>query len=592
MKSIKTKVMLAVLANVLIVALVIGGIGFYTIYNQNMDRISQLEKILYGNYDEMIKEHTETLISSLSGLEKQMAEGTMSEETGRLIAADVIRSAKYGENGYFWADDTQGNNVVLLGKKEVEGTSRIGLKDVNGVMIIQEFIKMTQQSGEGYLDYYFPKAGETEPSQKRGYVKLDKALGWMIGTGNYVDDIEAFIQGERDKASKKFAESMLFMGGGLVVVLVISGLMSMSMSNGISRPILKVTDLVNKTAQLDIAYDQSYETILNNSDETGVIARAVVNLRQVLRDTIGVIISDSQRLGQTSDQLGAITRAGRESIHGVSSAVHDFASGAQDQAADAQTSAEMLSVLAKDIESSVERAEVLKELTGEVEGVNRSSVGAIGELREKFNSARKATEELDANVMVLSDRSSQIGNIVAAIQSIAGQTNLLALNAAIEAARAGEAGRGFAVVADEIRKLAEQTSKSTEQIEGIISEILREIGETRGNMEFSKGAVLSASEVMDKVSEAFKAIEISMSETLGQLDELSGSIRNIDKSKNGVMDAISGISAVTEENAAASQEISATMETQSQLMVDINRNAEGVSEISKQLGALISKFKI
>lgn len=592
MNSIKAKILAAVLINVALVALVVGGIGFWTIYQQNLDRVSQLETLMYSNYDKQIKEHSETLISSLSGIKNQFTAGLITSEQEKTLAADVIRQAKYGDAGYFWADTVEGVNVVLLGNAAVEGTSRIGLTDNDGVKIIQEFIKKTSASGEGYLDYQFPKKGETTPSPKRGYVKLDKDLGWIIGTGNYVDDIEVFLTDQRTQAKTQFSKSIQKMSIGLMAVIVLSSLSALVMSNSISRPILRVTELVDKTARLDIAIDKSYDDVLHYSDETGIIARAVANLRQVLRETVGSILHDSEVLKKTSEDLGSVTRSGTESIKGVASAVEDYASGAQDQASDAQNSAELLNQLAKDIEASVERAENLKSLTATVENMNRSSVGAIQELSQKFSSAQKATDELDANVLVLSERSSQIGNIVATIQSIAGQTNLLALNAAIEAARAGDAGRGFAVVADEIRKLAEQTSKSTAQIEGIVSEILKEIGETRGNMEVSKGAVLSASQVMEKVFEAFKGIESSMGETLGQLEGLSGSIRNIDNRKNGVMDAITGISAVTEENAAASEEISATMETQSELMQEIHGSAENIASIVRQLGKLISKFTV
>lgn len=592
MKTIKAKILTAVLINVVLVAIVIGGISFWTIYQQNMSSISQMEELMYTNYDTQIREHTQTLISSLSGIKNQMASGMITKKEGELLAADVIRQAKYGENGYFWADTTEGVNVVLLGKTDVEGTSRMDLTDLEGVKIVQEFIKLTSASGEGFLDYQFPKAGETEPSPKRGFVQLDKDLNWIIGTGNYVDDIEAFLAGQRDQAKANLIKSVLLMAVVLIAVVVLSSISALVMSNKISRPILRVTELVDKTAKLDIAYDDSYQDVLKYTDETGIIARSVVNLRNVLRDTVRSIKEDSDVLEKTSEDLGSVTRAGTESIKGVASAVEDFASGAQDQAADAQHSSELLSYLAKDIDASVDRSESLKALTAKVEVMNRESVGAIQELSDKFASAREATEELDANVLVLSERSSQIGNIVATIQSIAGQTNLLALNAAIEAARAGEAGRGFAVVADEIRKLAEETSKSTGLIESIISDILKEIGETRGNMEFSKGAVLSASQVMEKVSQAFKAIEVSMGETLGQLDGLSGSIQNIDKRKNGVMDAITGISAVTEENAAASEEISATMDSQSSLMQEINISAQNIASIAGQLGEMISKFKV
>jgi methyl-accepting chemotaxis protein len=592
MKSIKVKILVAVLFNVVLVALIIGGIGFWTIYQQNTTNIAQLESMMYANYDAQIKAHTETLISSLSGIKNQMTSGLITKKQGETLAADVIRQAKYGEDGYFWADTVKGVNVVLLGKADVEGKSRIDLTDKQGVKIIQEFIKITSTTGDGYLNYQFPKSGETEPSPKRGYVKLDKDFGWMIGTGNYVDDIEKFLSDQRNEAKAKFLMSLMIMGGGFFVVILLSSMSAFVMSSSISKPILRVTELVDKTAKLDIAYDNSYEDVLKYTDETGIIARSVANLRLVLRETVNSIMQDSNILGSTSEDLGSVTRAGTESIKGVASAIEDYASGAQDQASDAQHSSELLGHLAKDIEASVERATILKGLTAKVEKMNQESVGAIAELSDKFSNAKRATEELDANVLVLSERSTQIGNIVATIQSIAGQTNLLALNAAIEAARAGDAGRGFAVVADEIRKLAEQTSNSTGLIEGIVSDILREIGQTRGNMESSKDAVISASEVMGKVSDAFKAIEISMGETLGQLDGLNSSIRNIDNRKNGVMDAISGISAVTEENAASSEEISATMETQSELMKDINNSAQNIASIARQLGEMIAKFNV
>lgn len=592
MKSIKGKILGAVLLNVAIVVLVVGGISFWTIYQQNVNRITQLETLMYANYDTQIKDHTDTLITALSGVKNQMAAGKLSALEGKRMAADIIRQAKYGKEGYFWADTVEGDNVVLLGREDVEGTNRLGLKDVNGVMIIQEFIKIVNSSGEGYLDYYFPRSGETEAAPKRGFVKLDKDFGWIIGTGNYVDDIEGFLTEQREQAKTQFINSILMMLGAVVVIVLISGGVALKMSHTISKPILRVTELVDKTAQLNIVRDESYRDIAENRDETGTIARAVINLRDVLRQTVIRIKEDSEMLDQTSEDLGSITSLGTESIKGVASVIQDYASGAQDQATDAQHSAELLSELAKDIDASVERSVTLKGLTSTVGTMNRNSSASIKELSLKFSSARKATEELDANVLVLSERSTQIGDIVATIQSIAGQTNLLALNAAIEAARAGEAGRGFAVVADEIRKLAEQTSKSTDMIEGIISDILKEIGQTRNNMEFSKGAVLSASTVMDEVFEAFKAIEVSMGETLGLLDGLGMSINNIDNRKNGVMDAINGISAVTEENAASSEEIAATMETQSNLMSEINTSAQNIAGIANQLSDMITKFHI
>jgi len=592
MGSIKTKILMAVLVNVLLVALVVGGVGFWSIYKQSNDRITQLETLMMSNYDTVIKEHVEVITTGLNSIQNQVKSGAITADQGKLLAADIIRQAKYGKSGYFWADTLDGTNVVLLGKKETEGKSRIDLTDKDGVKIVQEFIAMSKSKGDGFLNYRFPKAGETTPLPKRGYIKLNTDYNWMIGTGNYIDDIQAFIAEQRTQAKSEFMKSVTIMLVGLVAVAAVSVGISYAMSNGISRPILRITELVNKTSRLEIVDDPSYDDVLTFTDETGIIAHAVANLRSVLRDIVRDIKRDSLILADTSQGLEASTQIGRESIKGVVSASHDFAEGAQEQASDAQKSAELLGMLARDIDSSVQSAVLLKELTGTVETMNQNSVGSIRKLTETFDSARKATEQLDSNVTVLSDRSALIGNIVGTIQSIAGQTNLLALNAAIEAARAGEAGRGFAVVADEIRKLAEQTSHATAQIENIVSEILGEISQTRGNMEYSRDAVSVASEVMGQVQQAFKEIGTSMEQTVHQLEDMTSSIQNIDSRKNGVVDSIAGISAITEENAAASEEIAATMETQNTMMEEIHSSSENISAIARKMSEIIEKFVV
>ncbi len=155
-----------------------------------------MESQLRSSYDITVKSQVDIVISELNGIVNQVNNGIISQEVGQMIAADVIRNAKYGESGYFWADDFQGNNVVLLGKEDVEGKNRIDLQDKTGQYIIKDLVALARAGG-GYYDYYFPKAGSDEPLPKRAYIQTFEPFGWAIGTGNYIDDIDLIITEEK-----------------------------------------------------------------------------------------------------------------------------------------------------------------------------------------------------------------------------------------------------------------------------------------------------------------------------------------------------------------------------------------------------------
>lgn len=594
MRKISHKITLVAILNILLVSLFVGGISFFTLYQTNEQRITKLEAIMKSDYDHSIKSATQTLITALDGIKAQMAAGDLSQSDGELLAAATIRSAKYGKDGtgYFWADTLEGQNVVLLGKADVEGTDRTGLEDKKGTKIIQEFIKMCQADGSGFLDYYFPKPDQTEPLLKRAYVQLDQDFGWMIGTGNYIDDIDAMVKIEHDLGDAALLRNGIMILAVTAVIIVLATGLSIFISQTITKPILMVASLVEKTANLDIQDDSKYDVLLNSKDETLIISKAVALLRKNLREIIGTLQEDAVLLASASEQMSHMTHTGYDAIDGVNSAISEFTKGAQDQAADAQTGVVKLSELAEDINSGVGVSAELKAYTDDAAHNNQEGLKRVDALHQQFDVAIKNSDQLGQNVQRLSEKSSLIGNIVSAIQSVAEQTNLLALNAAIEAARAGEAGRGFAVVADEIRKLAEQTSRSTDQITSIINEILTEINHTRDNMGATQQAVSLASNDMQSVLQSFDAIELSMDQSSKQVDILLHTIIAMETRKESVVEAIEGISAITEENAASSEEILATMDTQLQIMSTVKDRAVELSLVSEKLTGLIAKFRL
>lgn len=590
MKKIRSKILAVVLVNIFMVVVILGGVSFYTIYKGNQERITQIEGQLRTSYDQHIMEQVDILITELQGVVNQIDAGIVDRKEGELIAADVVRNAKYGESGYFWADDLNGNNIVMLGK-EVEGTNRLDLQDATGQYIIKDLIE-TAKTGGGYYNYYFPKAGGDEPLPKRSYIKIFKPFGWAIGTGNYIDDIDLVVAEEKARAKAEFWSSILTMAAITGGFVVLGALLSVQLSRRITKPIGVLTELINKTADLDIVNDASYDFILEIKDETGIMGKAVADLRHKLRNIILEIREDADTLERASHMLNEVVTIGQDGVDNVTKAVGDFADGAMDQADNAQKTVEVMHSLSEEIRQGVKRSENLIHSADEVVEQNAHGVKQMQDLNEKFEITRSSTDELNRNVGRLSENSAQIGAITSTIQAIAVQTNLLALNAAIEAARAGEAGKGFSVVADEIRKLAEQTSQSTTQIEELISDITSEIQVTMDNMARSKEAVEVSSHVVGDVQGSFDGIDQAMTSIFEQMQLLSQNIHQVNINKDSATDAIQGISAITEENAAGAEEISATMATQNELMGDIKSNSDQLDQIAVKLNGIIARFKV
>ncbi len=146
---------------------------------------SQFEKLEKSpDQDLLIKNEVETAVSMLQAIFTSHQQGKMTLEQSKKLGADLLRELRYGTEGYFWADTTEGVNVVLYGKKDVEGKNRIEAKDQQGTFYIKKFLAKGK-SGGGYVDYWFPKKGQSTPHQKRSYVLLFKPFGWVVGSGYY-----------------------------------------------------------------------------------------------------------------------------------------------------------------------------------------------------------------------------------------------------------------------------------------------------------------------------------------------------------------------------------------------------------------------
>jgi methyl-accepting chemotaxis protein len=587
-RSIKVKVLSSLLGLSILLAISTSLVAMLIMNNQNGESTAILDEVLREDYDILIQSEVETALSMIETVYKQVQNGNMNMSEAKEIAAEILRNLRYGEDGYFWADSSDGTNIVLLGNEDSEGKNRMNLQDSNGVWIIQEFINQAK-SGGGYTDYYFPKAGSDIAELKRGYTLYFEPFDWIIGTGNYIDNIDRIVMDKEITVNKMINRGirLMYIINGLLLVLI--GIIAYLLGRGIAHPIIQLSRLVDKTAQLDLRDEALSSKIINKNDEIGIMARAINSMRTKLRD---IISENINAMNDLSNSAVIITENSNEvalSVEEVARAVEDLAIGMSDESREVNKGYEQLTLLKNQVDEMVISSDLLYEYASKTGEANEAGLKTVDGLKNKFESNQMIIKDVSISIDELSDKSNLIGSIISAIQSIAEQTNLLALNAAIEAARAGEAGRGFAVVADEIRKLSEQTSNSTREIENITLTIKEEIHKTKVRMDEANKVVKESTEASYETDKIFQNINEAVSHTLDQIKILIKNIETIDHSKEVVMDSMNVITSITENSSASSEEISASTEEQA---ASIQENVHMIEEIKNMALNLEEKMKV
>lgn len=591
MKKISSKIISLTVLIAFICGTIISGTMVYRNIQTNNKLLAIEKQTLNDDFDRQIKEQVDTAISMLDKINKKYTTGQVTFDEAEKEAADLLRNLKFGQNGYFWADTTDGVNVVLLGSK-TEGTNRINSQDTKGKYYMKDILSNGKKENGGYTEYWFPKAGETKPSLKRGYSKLYAPFNWVIGTGNYVDDIDKIIAEKQSAISGSLIGSIEISISLLAAALLVAALFAYILSKKITNPILSITKLVNTTSDLDLTVDKKFKDIEDFKDETGLIGKSVINLRKELREIANAIKENTNEVLDNSEILNSATSETMKSIGEISKTVDDVAKGATNQAVEAQSGAEEVDKLAEEINVAVESSDLVKQYSNDVKFVSSQGVEVMQRLVSKLDEENDADSKVSDSIKLLSEKSSSIGQIIEVVESIAEQTNLLALNAAIEAARAGESGKGFAVVADEVRKLSEQTAESTKKISTVVEDIQYEIKKAQENMTLGDSINGDVNQAVDETKQAFEAIDATIEIALDQIDKLIINIEKVDKNKQKIIDVIQSVSALSEESAAATEQVSASVEEQTSAMEDISRTSEKLKEIVNKLNEAINKFKM
>ena len=419
-------------------------------------------------------------------------------------------------------------------------------RNPTGKQLFVEFVDVVKSKGSGYVDYQWPKPGKDAPQPKLSYVTGFEPWGWVIGTGVYIDDLQAQLW----ESAKEVIVAAL-------IVIGLLGAVTLLMARKMSSALVAMTSSVTKLGEGDFGIELPG---LNRRDELGDMARSIeqfkVKAEQKANDEAEAKITQDhlatdQRKREMHKLADEFESAVGEIVETVSSASAELESSASKLTSTAEHSQELATMVAaasEEASTNVQSvASATEELTSSVNEISRQVQESARMAGEAVDQARKTNDRVGE----LSKAAARIGDVVELINTIAGQTNLLALNATIEAARAGEAGRGFAVVASEVKALAEQTAKAT-------GEIGQQITGIQAATQESVGAIKEISGTIEKLSEISSAIAAAVEEQGAATQEIS---RNVQQAAQGTQQVSSNITDVqrgaSETGSASSQVLSA-----------------------------------
>jgi len=360
-------------------------------------------------------------------------------------------------------------------------------------------------------------------------------------------------------------------------------------SRSISNPIKLAAEAVQEVSQGNLHIDHLK---VKHHDEVGDLIKGINRMNQDLREVVGRIHESSSSVASSSEELAASAEQSMSASEQVSRITQVSAEGIEQQLLQYEELCSSISEMNDGIHQITENSEEMLQITGKTSVLTREGGEIINLVVGQMNQINQSVTKASTSIISLRERSNEISQIIEIITGVAEQTNLLALNAAIEAARAGEHGKGFSVVAEEVRKLAEESKKSANQITVMINHIQKEANQSVQMMSEETTLVEHGLKETENAHETFALISQAMNEVTDKVVEVSSSVQQLMAVSKQILESVDFAKRVAEKSVLSSQESAAATQEQFAAMEEVAASAQFLSQMAEDLQSIISKFKL